>query len=328
MEAKLKLKFLKNTSTPPGTQKAKGLWTLVRSQNSYYEFNGWFEVPQEIFLGFSSETEGYEKWPWTNKPTARVFCRPCPKRPRHGFVDSREIKSWDEAGLVLAETLAVDNEAELVIMPFINSQYSSVYVPEAGVLDIGRGHDGATSGKDVISLVIAPKQLSAALREEASIQEDGHTYLELLHDNNKGYTYVVQARSGPKAVGGMSEYIPKRMQVKQVLTPSDDLLAHESLCVALAGAEGVVFQLAGSGLTSHAAIHCTMNGIAFLTRKEPVNIGDWIEPTVADVQFSPMGFQRGVRITEMGGTEERIVDNLHLAIGILRNTAYLQSTPY
>jgi len=72
------------------------------------------------------------------------FSRPCPMRPRHGFVDSREIRTVAEAAGLIQETLHADEDAEIVTMPLVNAAFSGIWTP--GSLVVGQRNDRATAG--------------------------------------------------------------------------------------------------------------------------------------------------------------------------------------
>src|SRR5882757_8204135 len=98
------------------------------------------------------------------------FARPCPKRPRHGFVDSRVVKSVEELKGVVRETLKEDPEGEVMVMKFIPSRLNVVWTPS--MLTVGKGHDGATCGKDTINIPLSGKNpLPPSLLSEAGIGE-------------------------------------------------------------------------------------------------------------------------------------------------------------
>jgi hypothetical protein len=72
------------------------------------------------------------------------FARPCPKRPRHGFVESRVVSSFDEVLFILWETLRADKAGEVIFMEKLTGKYSAV-VSNAGAT-FGWGNDGVTGG--------------------------------------------------------------------------------------------------------------------------------------------------------------------------------------
>lgn len=78
------------------------------------------------------------------------MARPCPSRPRHGFVDSRVVKTPQELNAVLAETLKHDPHGEVLCMPFFNTKYSAVVTNDSIVF--GKGTDGATAGKRAMTI--------------------------------------------------------------------------------------------------------------------------------------------------------------------------------
>ena len=78
------------------------------------------------------------------------FARPCPVRPRHGFVDSRPYTGRGALKSIFLEAKEVDPEAELIIMPFLSGKFSGIITPNS--LTIGQGHAGATAGTGSVHL--------------------------------------------------------------------------------------------------------------------------------------------------------------------------------
>jgi hypothetical protein len=330
MKVHLRFKNLKATEQPPATQKAKGVWTLVR-ENPFRHFS----VPPEVFLGVNSEDElqGAAKWPWEagSKWVDDPFARPCPKYPRHGFVDSMPVTAMADVEDLYGRALAVDPEAEILVMSMIHAASSAIYIPESGLLTVGAGRDGATAGIKCFALpvVSVAKDTYTAFREKAGIDSNLHMYVELVYGRQHQNTgeprvYVVQARSGPPLEGGVSDYIPRPLRVANIIRPTEDMLAWEALCQALANSDDTVVVGPPDSLSSHQAVHCMINGIAYVTRE--VCIGDLLEPPkVVAPPFDVAEFHRGVRISERAKPGE----DLPLAIAILHNSIPLQlSSPY
>jgi hypothetical protein len=330
--SKLRFKKLSATTIAPHTQKARGLWVISAFDSLGYK-------TASCYLGFLSDNET-EGLPYTDPIVEKLwsgtvsewFARGCPSRPRHGFTDSCKVRSLEELQAVYKKALAEDAEAEVLLMPFLKCNYSALYVPESGSLTVAQGHDGATSGVNTFNIPVAPSEVPETFRERAAIAKDEHTYLELIYNSNKMYqarafeTTLVQARSGPPVQGGVSEYVPRRMEIKSVLEPElKDLIAHEQLCVALAGADGVVFWQPRGSMTSHPAVHCSLNGIAYLTRTERPEPGQWIDPPVVEeAGFNWYEFTKGIKLSETADT----ADNLITAIGIMHNIASLKYSPH
>jgi len=225
---------------------------------------------------------------------APVFVRPCPMRPRHGFVDSRICHTAGEVAAVWDEARAADPEAEIVIMSPITATCSAVLAD--GRLAIGPGHAGATAGHGVQELRVIPLSWGPGILIAAGIQDDETAYLELVTGTDEGFaspvrTYAVQLRAGPSLPASV-DYIPCETVVTSVVTPHDDLLRWETEVAAFP--PGTVVVAPGGSLASHAAIHCVINGISYVTSFSPA-VGDTIRPASDVPQFmlDVAAFMRG-----------------------------------
>lgn len=130
----------------PRTQKAKGIVALSDAGLSV----PWFrviadadDIPDAIkFLRYRSVTY--------------AFARPCPSRPRHGFVESRPVnltnpeKAAAEIRALLEHARDFDPLAEIVLMNYLPAEYNVIVTP--GAVVIGPEHDGATAGIDTITI--------------------------------------------------------------------------------------------------------------------------------------------------------------------------------
>jgi hypothetical protein len=213
------------------------------------------------------------------------FVRPCPKTPRHGFVDSRYITDETEAAKIIEETRQADPDAEIISMVRFTPAYSGVWTE--GKLTIGPGNDGATSGKDTITIpiagsVIAPEKFSI-MCELAGITDSA--YIELLWNNtdishngnyNKIYTPVyVQLRDGPK-LPITTDFIPEEFVVKSIVLAEGSLLEWEEKVKTFE--PGTVVYHPGGSLSSHYSVHCVLNKIPVLISKKP-KVGEKVRPS-------------------------------------------------
>jgi hypothetical protein len=264
------------------TQKAKGILAL---RNSY------FNIPSFKIW----DAEGIEPSVLLNQ-----FVRPCPMRPRHGFVDSRKIQTLEEAEIIIKETLAADPDAEFVTMPFINASFSGIWTP--GHLAIGLGNDGATAGKTAITIPalgdllesVAGKSNALFLKEKANIQNA--PYVELLW--NKQYSHsddftlqYVQLRDGP-ILPSETDYIPEKLVIQNIIVAEGDLLEWEEKMKHVP--PNTVVDHVGGSLASHYAIHAVLNKVPVLISKHP-ETGQILEPTQTkeneiDIQALRAGF--------------------------------------
>src|ERR1700733_7280485 len=81
--------------TSPQTQKARGLAALAR-------------------LGVIASVPPFQVYRAREVSPSQLvgyFSRPCPMRPRHGFVDSREGRTVEEGAGLIKETLDADDDA-------------------------------------------------------------------------------------------------------------------------------------------------------------------------------------------------------------------------
>lgn len=201
------------------------------------------------------------------------FSRPCPMRPRHGFVDSRYTETIADAEKLIAETREADPEAEIITMPYVAAEFSGIWTP--GLLTIGRGNDGATQGKTAVQIptvgtVYPWRGAGAAVVHSSLCEKSGvkdSPYIELLWMPGYSAPTPVQLRDGPSLPQDVN-YLPKEMEVKRVILAEGDLLAWEARMKA--AKDGDVVYHPGGSLASHYAIHCVLNGIPCLIDRKPV----------------------------------------------------------
>lgn len=258
---------------PRRTQKARGVQALVLRRAevpvaSIFEADKITEEDKSLLIG--------------------KFIRPCPERPRHGFVDSRPINNHADLDKLLAETLAADPKAEIIAMPFIKANYSGVWTD--GSLTIGPGNDGATAGRNSKTLPVqgvphvskSKSQDWSSLLVDAGITES--PYMEILWSDQRGImcglvnslqwkVSYVQLRNGPKLPQTV-DYIPGKMEIKNVVLAEGDLLDWETRATRFP--EGTVVYHPGGSLASHYAVHAFLNKIPVLVSREP-KVGEVLE---------------------------------------------------
>lgn len=264
------------------TQKARGFVLLA----------GVLNVPKPYFV----VTEQSDIEVIAKKLDGNNFVRPCPIRPRHGFVDSRPLDRsvgtpWkDQLDKIYAEAKAADPGAELLISPTINATHNLILTPSR--MAIGTGHDGATGGRGSISVPLMGvpfKEIAADFIKKAGVGEDEDPYIECVVKTNADAAYhgngpestifFTQLRAGvrvPANVG--NDYIPIRMIVKKVVEASGDLLEWERQAQTELGQEGTVVVHVGGTLISHYGVHCLFNKIPILTTRKP-EVGEVLVPT-------------------------------------------------
>lgn len=250
------------------TQKARGLkWLESGGITDYlllkYQYITDFEVPESV------------EYP--------VFARPCPIRPRHGFVDSRHVCNEDQLRAILAETKEADEEGELVLAQVLeNSVITHSAIFANGQLSIGLGNDGATSGKGrIVSFPMVQPDKNEPYPEDL-IPEGDEAYLEFILDKWCD-AFLVQVRNGPKLAGSSPDFIPRKTLVQGVLKPEidQDLQEWEHLVENLG--EGWVINALGHTLSSHFCVHGVLHGIPVVTTRE-VFIEEVLEATSEEVE--------------------------------------------
>jgi hypothetical protein len=188
-----------------------------------------------------------------------VFARPCPVRPRHGFVDSRIVNNAAELQKLGEEVLQQDPDGEIVIMPFIDAKFSGVLTN--GLCAIGPGNDGVTAGRDgCFKFPMSPMKELLHLASISGIE--GAPYIEFVGK------LVVQLRDGPKAADSDGDsWIPKAENITRLHKPGPytTLLEWEQLVAGLGIGDAVY--LPGHTMLSHHAVHAVCAG-------RPIFFGD------------------------------------------------------
>lgn len=347
---------LTNRYNPPATQKARGIWTLTKTgYGAATRFPVGASVP-ESYLVTSPEDLALTSGVFTRFAEtlgSDVFARPCPTVPRHGFVESRMVVGPEDLAKVWAEARAADEKAEVLLMPRINAATNIILVVESGVLSIGPGHDGATGGKDSISFPVTPNSYwdttgrltttaaHAAFRKDASIKDGEDIYIEAVVENGEAsfraaypsHVYLVQARSGPKLAAGQTEFIPKATTIAEIITPTDDLLAWEKLVHDKKDTPGVVAWAPKATLACHAAVHCVVNNIPFLTREDAPKVGTDLAPTEDKVPpFDEHEFLKGLSFANYAQGNKKDIEWCYAwapaAITWLHNAVAMRSSHY
>jgi hypothetical protein len=265
----------------PRTQKAKGIMSLMGAGlGEAVQIQRLLQSPEDISIVKSS---GYP-----------FFARPCPKTPRHGFVDSRVVNSPEELKQVIKETFAADPEGEVVLMPFMAAELNYVWVPS--FLTIGAGHDGATAGKNTIRIPLSGgNPFDPAFLENAGIGEGQWPFVEAVSLHG-GASYLTQLRAGP-ALGRGGDFVPRTTVVEKVLRPEGmDLLKWEELIDSFDGQPGVVVENLGGSPADHYSIHARENKVpipVIVTR--PVQVGETLEE-IPRVPLDPESVLEGLAL--------------------------------
>lgn len=266
----------------------------------------------------------------------RAFVRPCPTRPRHGFVDSRpmDIKktSGDELRELFAKAKEADEQgtAELLIVPYIQSTFNAIVTPSR--VAIGKGNDGATAGHGSVVFPLVgvpfPDITDDVLVKSRVNKETEDPYIEAVM-NEKMEVFFTQLRAGvkiPATVG--KDFIPHQTRVVDVINASGDLLEWEAQTKRIEA--GTVVCHVGGTLISHYGVHCMQNDIPVMTSRRPA-VGEVLEVESRVLKPNPedviKGLAAGVLLPinpsggSFGGTSLPIQKALVAMMTTLHNSA-------
>ena len=273
----------------PKTQKSRGLSIL---SSDYWPNKGAYELYScgSRAMGGESIHHDTGKLKWAllpyDTPFFPAFARPCPVKPRHGFIDSVSVYQQEALLRLYAKAIIADNGAEIILMDELSGRRSAV-ATSVGV-SWGDSHDGATLGKDV-TFILAPSDeytwshaLLGSGFSRASIGITDSLYIEIVE--HCGSSIAVQARNGPRQVATV-DFIPEVTKVVRVVYPTMkervnmmEWEARINKLVSMKTFKGTVVNLpAGYGLSSHVAVHAIANNIPVITSFMPEK-GQTIKP--------------------------------------------------
>ncbi|MHA2280154.1 MAG: hypothetical protein ACXAC5_04670 [Promethearchaeota archaeon] len=306
------------------TQKAKGiLLCLNRILDKYPHLVPFFARVEHKLIRSEIDIK--------NNTYLPCFARPCPTKPRHGFVDSRVIKDNKALLKLWKEMLKHDPKGEIILGPYLPKvDYNAVYV-DSGMLSIGIGNDGATAGKGSINFPVAPHNFTKTMRRKAGIGKNEAIYIEAIRPKEWYRWAITQMRGGPVINAVSPDYVNKKVIVKNIVNPSNDLLEWEAQTRAFA--PGTVVYAPGHTLASHAAIHCVINKIPFITSHEP-KVGEVLSSTQRKKRkpmFRRKQFKRGVR-AGINMCRDAVYDDMvklfYFSISVLHNWAYIKHSEH
>lgn len=268
--------------TEPRTQKVRGVQYLEKKFPS--------DVP--VFRVIQSEDAVEPAFTSIRYYTDRhLFARPCPLKPRHGFVDSQPVQSSNETLNVFRRAREADPNAEMLLMPFMEANLSAILTPSA--VSVGRGHDGVTGkGNNVITLPLAHANFEWVNKKEAGITNT--PYIESVTDE-EGNIKLVQLRDGPAVSLNAAEdgtYIPRTTRVQVVIKADGDLLKWETR-MKRAG-EGTVVTMPGGSMLSHYAVHAVLNHIPVVFDGRALKRGDRLKANVKAIAVDYSAMARGL----------------------------------
>lgn len=240
------------------TQKVRGLVEILRAEESAQ-------------LTFSFRTDLIKNtrvYPYdTNFKGVgeTVFFRPCPVRPRHGFVNSQCLQQASDSRGIIAKARCLDPHSEFLIMPYANGKYSALFTQD--MVSFGLGMSACTSGGgNTVALPVPTTQyFTGNTLKNADVT---YPYIETVeHDKQLN---IVQLRDGP-AISGRNHYIPQEVTVEHIfeINPETDLLQFEFDMKSADPATTVVYA-PNIPITSHYGAHAVANGIAFITKWDMV----------------------------------------------------------
>ncbi len=255
----------------PRTQKARGIFALQQSGLLATQMT-LYRAPVE-----------------SSHPMTPVMARPCPSKPRHGFVDSRIVKTPKDLNKVIEETLAQDPHGEVLCMPFFDVPYSAVVTNDAVVF--GKGTDGATAGKRALTIPChSSLEASLALDKRNVSVLNGQGVLQsvsalryITHQPFKTRLFVetvgeklVQLRTGPRlatpemdtTAWAPREFIP--INAVYTVHAKTDFLEYEQKLDELKKAFGdhFVVHFPHGSLLSHLAVQAIAKNVPITTQKK------------------------------------------------------------
>lgn len=246
------------------TQKVRGIMSLLSmspSSSIGEDLNVKFYNP--IYTGTKNLLENCVILPYDTNIDhlvgRSIFARPCPTRPRHGFIESQTVTSKKAIEQLFVNIKRRDPSGEMILMYKATAKYSSVLTPFS--YSVGSNNDGATSGNAVTIPLPNNPILNKSDLSLAGITET--PYVEFVEHH--GNLEPVQLRNGPKPIVADEDFIPYDIpKVENIIYCDTDLIQYEFL-IKNAPPNSVVYA-PDKGMTSHYAAHAFANNIPFLTK--------------------------------------------------------------
>ncbi len=263
----------------PRTQKRAGIESLAFMETSARDLTSGAVYPLSVLAvmsplrgDFAANRYWLEQKKVVPDELYRLFFRPCPKTPRHGFVDSRVCTTWEQVEALYNETLKADPEAEIIIMPEITAESSAVAT--STMIAVGPGHDGATTGHNTVVYDLHSAEIKKDIAQKARLKEGEEGYIEAVYDGR--FTYLVQLRGGPKVGQAQSRMVPRPVHaVREIVVADGDLLEWEGRMASLKeDHKGVVVWSPKGSMLSHYAVHALLNGVAISFEESAPTIGE------------------------------------------------------
>lgn len=291
----------------PSTQKAKGIYALLYN---YSPTIGSCLSPYTLFKVKEDLPElGHLQ---SHLSAGSIFARPCPPSPEHGFVESRVVKSIQEIEDLRQETLKANPDSEILLVPLIDATSNIVWTPS--LMAVGKGHDGATSGKGAISFPLSGIHNldDDLIHKKAGVKEGAAPYIEAIFGKTvSSYAYysggptLVQLRGGPALAPGLSaDVVSEETTVVEVIrTNGEDLLEWAKVIRGIKGKPGIVVYHPGGTPVDHYSVHCRENGVPIVTSFEP-HVGEVLQPTGKVEDLDPDAVIEGLATGDLCDTGE------------------------
>jgi len=282
----------------PQTQKAKGLDSIIHE----YDIFGWgdFCVPRSIRnsllvkeLDKIDILNASDILDWLRKSStflARYFIRPCPRTPKHGFVESRVFDNPQTLVDTARETLEADPLGEIIIQEYIPADYSAVINPNC--ITIGRGTDGVTSGKEetITFSTFDRREAPWTCNSFVDLYEQKAIACEVLRVKGNNRWNVVQMREiSPKIGTARTRYVPKDFMVTRIISIANinpnNLMMRIFAKVSPRKAETTFFTV--NTMRSHNAMQMIEAGYAVGEKNPMVFLGDEMKKTTDEILSSP-----------------------------------------
>jgi hypothetical protein len=260
------------------------------------------------------------------------FGRPCPVDPAHGFVDSQKVSSREELAQMFEDVMVADPNGEIILGRSYKDVSSSLIFVDDGLLCIGPSNDGATSGHSSMSFPVCPDKVAPGVKKSAGIKPEDSVYMEGIYaksDSGSNYHWrLVQLRGGPEMIVGSDDFVPKAIKVETVVKPHDDLLGWAKDVEGFA--PGTVVYGNGHTMASHAAVHCILHNVPFVTTYEP-QVGETLKVTETDAKpkISREDFRKGAHValkSDLWGMGSLRI--LYFSFSVLHNWAYLRKSEH
>jgi len=228
--------------------------------------------------------------PLFRKKKILVMARPCPIRPRHGYFESRVVHTRKELVNLLKMIQDESPEGEMLLMPYINAQFSSVI---SNIISIGHGTDGATGMGKTINILIHPIVLPARIKIAArfSNEKSEIPFIETVYRKGNTSTVTDKSLNSLGAVGAIPvqlrpcispgdhlDYIAKDFVVKRIITVNEDIdnMEWERRMASLSKLDkrNLCVNIIDGSPTSHVAMQAKCHGVPAVIITRKVNIGE------------------------------------------------------